>query len=120
MQYIDYLKKRFEINRVNYEAIQYLLEKKYIVWSNTNIYISYDNDYITIPFESLLMNLKQSQKHSLMYNGLSIIYNNKYIMNVKRNNITRKELFYILYILYAQVNVKISKKNLKQFFKDHK
>ena len=89
MQYIDYLKKKFEIDKVNYEAIQHLLEKKYIVWSNTNIYISYDSDYIEVPFESLLINLKQSKEHTIIYNGVSLIYNNKYIMNVKRNNITR-------------------------------
>jgi hypothetical protein len=116
MDYLETLKRKFKIDKVDYEAIQYLLEKKYTVWSNKNIYTSYDNDEV-MSFEELLNIIKQLRHYSIMFNGISFIFNDKYIINVKRNNISRKELFYILYVLYAQTNVKISKKDLKLFFK---
>jgi hypothetical protein len=119
MYYTDYLKKRFKIDEFDYNTTQFIFEKEYIIWNNENTYISYYDGCFKLPFEAILKHIeKEKEKEkTIMYNGIAIILCQKYTLNLRRNNIGRIEMFYILYILDARFSMKLSKKDLKQFFK---
>lgn len=119
--YIEYITEKFHMKtNFKYEAVQYLLEQKFRIWSNKNIYLSYDTDFVSISLESFIEHMKIDTVKNLHYNGIDLIFNDQYIINIRKNNISDKKLFYMLYILYERYKMKLSKKELKEFIKKYK
>lgn len=115
MKYLEYLKEKFDIRYVEYEVFQMVLEKSYTVKVN-------DYEYKEYTFESIIHIIREDFRHkrySIYADQISFsVYKPEHCLyGIVLDNITNKELYYMLYILYARFNWKFKKKDIDDFIK---
>jgi hypothetical protein len=120
MKYDEYLMKQFKIQNIDYTVIQSILDKTYIV-------SPYHSDkHQKELFDVFLKKLKIS-KFNMIYTThqkrtmkAKIIFYPAYELDIVRNDISKFELFYILYIIYSKFDLKLFKENIKEIIRSRK
>jgi hypothetical protein len=56
---------------------------------------------------------------SMLYKSIQIMLDPVYLINIETNNVSKEELFYILYILYSKFQKTMSKENINFITKEY-
>lgn len=118
MNYIDYLETKFDVDHLDFEAVQAVLEKEYQVRVASN-------EYKLITFELFLKMINSIHHEYILDHRLNYHYNyiyfgnamTLYTIDIFDNKITKKELYYMLYILYGRYSYKFKKKDIDEILK---